>query len=348
VVSAGCLDDRSSGYGVLTAGQDLYFGHFKASKLKRLGADMDPESAVEELVEPLRADRLSGASVLSRTAADVLRRAAVRLQAGSLEELQWGLGEVCRSILDAQPAMAPLVTLIRLVMNALERVDSLEAGRLAAAHAADEFRQGAEGRIRAVAAAGATVLPSGGTVATISSSATVQALLIEEAGPRGVTVLCFESRPMNEGRLFATALAKAGVEVRFAVDAATAALVPRCDAVIVGADSVGDEGVVNKIGTTALARAAHLAGIPVYVLADETKMLPVGFPQILDDDRSRAEVWDAPSGVDVWNRYFEITGMRSITGVVTETGVLTPAQTLRKRGDLTLPAGLRAWATGRM
>ena len=244
--------------------------------------------------------------------------------------------------------MAPLVTLIRLVMNAVERADSLEAGRLAGAHAADDFRQRAEGRIRAVAATGATILPSGGTIATMSSSATVQALLIEEAGPRGVTVLCFESRPMNEGRLLATALAKAGVEVRFAVDAAITALVPRCDAVVVGADSIGDEGLVNKIGTTALVHAARLAGIPVYVLADETKMLPVGFPQILDDDRSRAEVWDAPSGVDVWNRYFEITDMRLITGVVTELGVLTPAQTDQKRGNLTLPAGLRAWAMGRM
>ncbi|MGB1842261.1 MAG: hypothetical protein ACPHWZ_14210, partial [Longimicrobiales bacterium] len=89
---------------------------------------MDAESAVDELVAPLRADTLSGASVLGRTAADVLRRAAVRLQAGSLEELRWGLGDVCRRILDAQPSMAPLVTLIRLVMVAVEEADSLEAG----------------------------------------------------------------------------------------------------------------------------------------------------------------------------------------------------------------------------
>jgi len=144
---------------------------------------MDAESAVDELVAPLRADTLSGASVLGRTAADVLRRAAVRLQAGSLEELRWGLGDVCRRILDAQPSMAPLVTLIRRVMAAVEEADSLESGRLAAAHAADEFRQGAEARIRAVAAAAVEILPAGGTVATLSSSATVQTLLLEEAAP---------------------------------------------------------------------------------------------------------------------------------------------------------------------
>ena len=43
--------------------------------------------------------------------------------------------------------------------------------------------------LRAVVAAGTRILPPGGTVATLSSSATVQALLIEEAGPRGITVV---------------------------------------------------------------------------------------------------------------------------------------------------------------
>ena len=308
---------------------------------------MDAESAVDELVAPLRADTLSGASVLGRTAADVLRRAAVRLQAGSLEELRWGLGDVCRRILDAQPSMAPLVTLIRLVMVAVEEADSLEAGRLAAAHAADEFRHGAEARVRAVAAAAVEVLPAGGTVATLSSSATVQTLLLEEAAPRGIAVLCFESRPMNEGRMFAAALASAGVEVRYAVDAAAGALIPDCDAVILGADSVGDAGVVNKIGSTALAHAARAASVPVYVLADETKMLPVGFPQVLDDDRPGEEVWDAPGGVEVWNRYFEVTQLENVTAVISEAGVMDVARTLRQRQEIALPPGLRAWAMGR-
>ena len=308
---------------------------------------MDADSAADELVAPLRADTLSGASVLGRTAADVLRRAAVRLQAGSLEELRWGLGEVCRRILEAQPAMAPLVTLIRRVMGAVERADSLEGGRLAAAQAADDFRQSAESRIRAVVREGSALMPAGGTVATLSSSATVQALLIEEAAPRGVTVLCFESRPLNEGRMFASALAEAGVEVRYAVDAAASSLISECDVVIIGADSVGDDGVMNKIGSTALAHAARFAGVPVYVLADGTKMLPVGFPQILDDDRPPFEVWDAPATIRVWNRYFEVTPMDSVTSIVTEHGILHPDEVHALRASMEVPAGVKAWALAR-
>jgi translation initiation factor 2B subunit (eIF-2B alpha/beta/delta family) len=308
---------------------------------------MDPEARFDDLVAPLRADVVSGAAALAHTASDVLRRAAVRLQAGSLAELRWGMGEVSRRVLDAQPAMAPLVTLVRDVMGALEQADSLEHGRHAAASAAAAFHAAFERRGGEVARAAARILPAGGTVGTLSSSGTVRALLEAEAEPRGLSVVCFESRPMNEGRLLAAALAKAGADVTYAVDAAIDVLTPDCDLVVFGADSIGDLGVVNKIGSSALTRAARRARVPVYVLADETKLLPRGFPQILDDDRPGAEVWQAPAGVRVWNRYFEVVPTESIDGFVTERGVLSRKEIEEIRGGLELTAGLRAWAAGR-
>ena len=308
---------------------------------------MDTDTHLDELVAPLRDDVVSGASLLGRTAADVIRRAAVRLQAGSLDELEVGLGEVCHRLLDAQPAMAPLVCLVRDVMAAVGSAPSLEAGRHAAASAADDFRNGFEARVRAVGEAATGILPAGGMIATISASATLHAIFSAEAQPRGITVLCFESRRMNEGRHFATTLAAAGVDVMYAVDAAAPSLIPECDQVMVGADSIGDQGVVNKIGSAMIAQIARSAGIPVYVVADETKVLPRGFPQNVADDRPTSEVWSAPEGVRVWNRYFEVTPFEYVTGVVTERGVLDLPALEATRGAMELPAGLRAWAAGR-
>lgn len=308
---------------------------------------MDSDPTVSDLVEPLRADVMSGASVLSRTAADVLRRAAIRIQAGSLEELRWGLGEVCGAVLDAQPSMAPLVSLVRDVMVAVRDADSLEHGRHSAAAAADAFRGTVTERIHRVAEAAAEVLPVGGTVVTVSSSSTVRLLLESEAVPRGITVLCFESRPMNEGRDLASALAARGVDVAYAVDAAAHRLVPACEAVVMGADSVGDRGVVNKIGSALIALTAHSAGVPVHVLADQTKILPRGFPQGVDDVRPGVEVWDAPPGVDVWNHYFEPVPLQYVTTVVTESGPMSPDDFERSRAAIEFPAGLRAWVLGR-
>jgi len=276
-----------------------------------------------------------------------MRRASIRVPAGSLEELRWGLGEVGRGVLEAQPAMAPLVSLVRNVLAAVASATSVEEGRHAGASAADDFRAGVESRAREVAEWAAAVLAGVRTVATISSSSTVRAALLTGEEARRRSVICFESRPMQEGRELAGSLAAAGVEVTLAVDAAAHSLVPQCDAVVLGCDSIGDRGVVNKIGSAGLAQAGVRAGVPVCVLADETKILPRGFPQTVDDDRPAAEVWTARPGVRVWNRYFEVVPLLDVTAVITESGPLDPEALERARTRLEFPEALRRWAERR-
>jgi translation initiation factor 2B subunit (eIF-2B alpha/beta/delta family) len=336
---------------------------------------MDDDAHLDAVVAPLRADTVSGAAVVARIAAEVMRRAAVRLPAASLEELRWGLGRVAVRVLDAQPSMAPLVRLLQDVLSAVADAGTLQDARHAAVDAAEEFSVGLDARAEAVAEQAAAILPMDEMVATISSSSTVRTVLLgsrasgvggslegrgsgalprpsdDAAAARPGTpprrVLCLESRPMQEGRVLAEFLAREGVDVTFAVDAAAFALLPRCGAVLLGADSIGDAGVVNKIGSAALAHAADAAGVPVYVLCDETKILPPGFPQIVDDDRPASEVWKAPAGVRVWNRYFETLPLEKVTGVVTEDGVLTPEQLEARRARQDFPGFLRRWAEAR-
>ena len=152
---------------------------------------------------------------------------------------------------------------------------------------------------------------------------------------------------MAEGRAFAETLARAGLPVTYAVDAGAWSLIPQCSALLLGADSIGDRGVVNKIGSASLAHAAGAAGVPVHVLCDTTKILPLGFPQVVEDDRPATEVWEAPTGVTVWNRYFEVVPLELVTGIVTEDGVLTPKQLEAERGLIPFPDFLRRWAEGR-
>lgn len=308
---------------------------------------MDPDERVEALVAPLRADTVSGASEVARTAAEIVRRAAEHASAGSLEELRRSLAEVLKRVLQAQPSMAPLVTLARDVLAALEGAASAEDGRLAVAQQAERFASGLEDRAEAVAARAAGLLPAGGRIATFSSSSTVRAALLVEPGSVG-SVVCFEGRPMREGRALAERLAEEGIDVTYAVDAAARSLVRECDALLMGADSIGDLGVVNKIGSASAASAASRAGLPVYILADETKILPPGFAQTVEDDRPGSEVWEgAPEGVTVWNRYFEVVPPGAITCVVTENALLSPMEVERVRTAIELPDALRRWAAGR-
>jgi translation initiation factor eIF-2B subunit delta len=305
---------------------------------------MDTDPGLDALVTPLRADVLNGSAQISRTAAEVFRRAAVRAKAGSPAELRWALGGVATAILAAQPAMASLVTLVRQVLAAADAAEDVEGGRHAAARAAEAFRVEIDARTADAATRAAAVLPESGPLVTISSSSTVEAALIASLPGRTDPVICLESRPLNEGRGLAERLARAGLQVTFAVDAAAESVVAGSAAVVFGADSIGDAGVVNKIGSAALAHAAVRAGVPVYVVADETKILPHGFPQYVEDSRPGGEVWESPSGIHVWNRYFEVVPMDAVTAVVTDTATLSSTGMEAFRADIVVPDRLRKWA----
>ena len=295
---------------------------------------MDASYRLDALVAPLRADVVSGAAVVGRMAAQVVRRGARHIPADTPAELQEGLARLSRAILDAQPAMAPLVRLVSDVLDAARDAESVEAAREAAAEAARAFREGQETRARVVARRASALLPDDGRILTLSSSSTVRSTLLHHAETRSFSAVCLEGRPVQEGQMLAETLARNGIRVTLAVDAAAASLAPLCDLALLGADSVGDAGVVNKIGSLAVVDAARRAGIPVHVVTDETKILPPGFPQPVDDDRPAEEVARTPSGVKVWNRYFECVPLAEVTSLVTEGATLSPAEVEELRRGL--------------
>lgn len=308
---------------------------------------MDPSPRMDALVAPLRADVVSGAAVVARMACEVVRRATSRVEVETRDQVHETLAELGILILEAQPVMAPLVALVRDVLGAVDGAHGPKEALQAARSAAEDFRAGLETRTQVVAARASALLPREGDILTLSSSSTVRAALLHGAQQRSGRVVVLESRPMQEGHLTAAALGKAGVPVTLAVDAAAATLVPRCAMVVLGADSVGDLGVVNKLGSLAVAQAAARSGIPVFVVTDETKILPPGFPQHLSDDRPPEEVLRPPVGVRVWNRYFEAVPMELITTVVTERATLDPHEMERHRTGISVPDEVRAWAERR-
>lgn len=302
---------------------------------------MGVRPSVDDLVAALRADVSSGAARLAHSAAETMRVAALRVPATSSAELRTALAKTARAIVAAQPAMAPMVTLARLVVEAVEVPADLQEARRAAAAAAAAFGRDVDLRVERAAERAASLLPEGGSVLTVSSSSTVRRTLLQDGARRAVRVTCLEGRPLLEGRALAADLAHAGLAVTVAVDAGASSLVPACSQVLAGADSIGDLGVVNKIGTLAVAQAARRAGIPFHVVTDDTKLLPRGYPQRPADDRPPEEVWDAPAGVRVWNRYFELVPTELATAIVTDAGVFTPEALEARRHEITLPEDLR-------
>ena len=290
------------------------------------------------IIDAIRNDTRRGASELVRDALSAF--AATIDEAPASAPIAPLLSEAARAILQAQPAMAPLLALSCTVVRAAGNAS--DTGVVAARQALLEFSARLDRIAREVPERADALIPAGGRVLTLSASSTVRRALCQVAGRRPFDVVCLESRPGLEGRDMAARLAEKGISVSVAVDAACSAIVRDCDVVLVGADSIGDLGVVNKIGTRAAALLARRAGVPIYALADSTKLLPTGWPQELDDARAGAEVWpDAPAGVAIWNRYFEATSLSHLDGIVTEDGLRSEADVEAQRARLQVPAPLR-------
>lgn len=302
---------------------------------------------LEALVSPLRADVVSGAAVISRTAADVVRRVAVRAPADDLEDFRAVLEETAAQILDAQPSLAPVVSLLSLALRAAADDIPLDEARREVARTAEVFRDDLLRRSERAGRHLADRIGDGDRIVTLSDSSTVRAGLLRAAERCDFSVVCLQSRPMNEGEGLARRLADAEVSVTFAVDAAMAAVLPGCRAVVLGADSVGDRGIVNKLGSYPLSLAARAAGVPVWVVADGTKFLPPGFPQPLDDDRPAEEVGRPHPRARVWNRYFELLPFELVECLITEDGPLDPHAASERRSVLHLPPEIARWAARR-
>ena len=280
------------------------------------------------LIDDLRADNRSGAAELLRRAATVFsHRPASPISPSSIDTVIETVIEIAGAIARSQPHMAPLT---RLASAVVEAVCTVRGGDDPWALAETGARNYAELAVRASAAAAAhaaALIEEGATVMTHSRSSTVVAAF-ERAHVEGrkYRVFATESRPMKEGRTLAEALSRGGLNVTIIADAAAAALMPVTDLVLLGADRVEPESVVNKIGTRMIALAARELGVRVYALCDTSKFV-ASWPLEAEDDHPGNELWpDAPAGVLIVNRYFEPTPIEHISGVVTENGLLSPRE----------------------
>ncbi len=277
---------------------------------------------IKEVLQEIRGDHLSGATQLAERAAKFL----LDYLKGWIEgELLVEIRSLGRDLVAAQPAMAPMVNLVNQLFRATETLeDPLEIKRRGIA-ALEGFLDGLIKGTEKIREHALPLLKGKKVVVTHSYSSTVLGVL---GHAKGIEVICPEARPLCEGLKTARELGEKGIKVRFMVDCAALSLVGECDLVMVGADSITPEGVVNKTGTYGLALAAKEGGVPFYVLSGREKFLPPPFSQALRIERkdSGEVTKETIPNMVVENFYFEFTPLRLISAVVTPDGMITGDQ----------------------
>jgi methylthioribose-1-phosphate isomerase len=197
---------------------------------------------------------------------------------------------------------------------------------------------------------GATLLDDGDIVLThcnAGSLATVQygtalapvRAAIEDG--KAISVIADETRPRLQGaRLTAFELQYDKIPVKVISDTSSGLIMRlgKINKVIVGTDRVTSDAVFNKIGTYLVALAANDNNIPFYVAAPtSTLSLHETIEDVTIEQRDSTEVRNVlgkvqivPDGVECLNYAFDITPFRLVTGIITEDGVFSPKELLKK------------------
>jgi len=137
-----------------------------------------------------------------------------------------------------------------------------------------------------------------------------------------------ETRPMFQGRITATELAKVGIPITHYVDAAARYALKKADLMLIGADAISSEGkIINKIGSELFAEVANKFEVPVYVCTDSWKFDAATIFGYEDEIETRkaSEIWKKPPhGVIVDNHAFEKIDPNLVTGIISELGIYKP------------------------
>jgi len=282
---------------------------------------------ITEMLESIRANNRSGAAEILPKAAEIYSAAASGPYTGlSIDESVLLVDYISSTITEVQPGMAGLLNMTRRVSAAVRQFTAAPLDL--AAKVASEFAVSASHKAAACAVQTAQLIAEDAVVLTHSRSSTVLAgLLASSRSGRKFSLIATESRPMLEGRQLAEAISNAGIPVTIIVDAAAALVMDKVDLVMVGADRVAPDHVLNKVGTGMIALAARSRKIPVYCVADTTKFISPPQASARPVSPPATEVWpDCPGGISIFNRYFEEIPIEIFTAVVAENGPLKPSE----------------------
>jgi translation initiation factor 2B subunit (eIF-2B alpha/beta/delta family) len=269
-----------------------------------------------ELLRAYQADHVSGAMALAHQAARILEAWAQAIPVERMEELRSELEALLTTLHAAHPDMAPPLHLGAAARQALaEALDPL-AARAALSAAARAFWERLEAHEEAAARHAAALLRGARTIMTHSRSGTVlRALYFVAQESHRLEVICPLAEPGGEGRRMAEDVAAQGHSAVLLPDLVALQWLPEVDLVLVGADAWEAEGIVNKVGTRAIARLARAFGRPCWVVTvSEKRWLPEAG---LHPARRPAP----PPRSAEQARWFEFVPYAELTGLIREDGI---------------------------
>jgi len=274
---------------------------------------------------------IRGAGTIARAAAQALKDYALIQETTIKQDFDRQLSKAAGILVSTRPTAVSLPNAVRIVMS--YRGESVDEARSDLVRLADKFISTSKEATRRIGRIGSQRIGNGYTIMThCNSQAAISVIAEAHNSGKNIKVIATESRPRLQGHLTIQQLNELGIETTLIVDSAVRYFITDVDLVVVGADAVTANGsVINKIGTSQLAMAAHESRTNLIVAAETYKFSPRTLlgEMVEIEERDTGEVIDPGklSGmkhVRVKNPAFDVTPSSYIDLICTEAGAISP------------------------
>ncbi len=298
----------------------------------------------EEIAEAIKTMKIRGAPLLGAAAAYALALKAhysySKVKNG--KELVKELEEAADLLRKTRPTAVNLFWAIeRILAKAKGFSGNAEALADAILEEAEKIADEDAAANRLIGKYGAQLISNGDTILTHCNAGALATVaygtalgVIRAAWEQGkkIKVFATETRPKLQGaRLTAYELVREGIPVTLITDNMVGYVMQKglVDKVVVGADRIVKDAVINKIGTFTVSVLAKEHGIPFYVAAPKSTFdLRITSANVVIEERDPKEVTHigsmrmAAEGVNVLNPAFDITPLKYVTAIICESGIL--------------------------
>ncbi len=273
------------------------------------------------MVEAIRQSRATDPAVFALQGLEIFLHMSYKPEPERPSEINMDIRALCRALVRAKPDCAPLVNLANDMIKPLADFYARGEGdrmREDLRARAEQWREELLWREGQRILKAATLVKDGTKLLCHGFSNEIVGGL-REAKSKGVefSVTCTVGHPRQEGRALAEELTHHEIAAQLVSDEAAPAAVGQATLVLVGADSLSEQGLAYRAGTFALARAAQEVGVPFYALCGPEKFFPAGYKH------------HATASTVEFGPGWDITPLEYLTGVVTGEATLS-AEVLRE------------------
>ena len=298
-------------------------------------------STYDQMAEAIKNMRVRGAPLLGASAAFALALAAYHSEAMSKDALLIELKKAAKTIKSTRPTAVNLFWAIDRILTRAGDFSGTadELKELVVQEAQQIADEDAEAN-RAMGKNGASLIKDGDVVLTHCNAgelATVEygtALgIIRASWEQGkkIKVIATETRPLLQGaRLTAYELKRDSIPVTLITDSMVGYVMHNelTNCVVVGADRIVQDAVINKIGTYSIAVLAKEHKLPFYVAAPKSTFdLARKGVDVRIEERNPTEVacfggqQISTSGINILNPAFDVTPLEYVSAIICESGI---------------------------